>query len=387
MDALYALAGQQRVWTVVVVIVFMLCAVIVAWLVQAVGIYIGGSGIPQVQLAIERNVRLPRWWNLLAGKFIGGCICLAAGLSLGREGPCVQMGAWLGYGINTWLGKFKVSNKMVLCCGAGAGLAAAFSAPLAGTVFVLEELRKKISPLILMSTLLAAIMADVVARKVFGVSPVLSFREFPLSKLTDYSGYIVIGLLTGVIGVLFNKALLLSLNTMGKLAVGYRMLGVFALTGIVAWLCPQVLGGRDGLVPALTSNLPAIEIVLALLVLKFMFTVICYGSGVPGGIFLPLLMIGALAGAFCAQFLPLLGIHVYPPVLIVLAMAGCFSAIVKAPVTGMILIAEMTGSFTCFLPVAMVCLVAMLISDALGEKPIYEQLLERLEHSMPHVEV
>jgi H+/Cl- antiporter ClcA len=343
-----------------------------------------GSGIPQVEGVLLRRLEM-NWWKTILGKFSGGLLSLGAGLSLGREGPSIQLGAAIGQGIGKILKRPNIETKYLITGGASAGLAAAFSAPLAGVIFALEEVHKNFSPLILLTAMSAALTADLVSKEFFGMKPVLNFHQLTYIPLHYYLLLILLGAILGLLGVLFNWALLKTQDLYSKLKIpGYcKMIIPFAVAGIVGIFLPQVLRGGHQLIMSLTGNGIVLQITVVLLIFKFALTMISYGSGVPGGIFLPLLAIGALIGSVYGNLISTFtGISpTFGNNFIILAMAGYFTAIVRAPITGCILISEMTGSLHHLLPLAVVSVVAYIVADLLGSKPIYESLLSRILRS------
>ncbi len=341
-----------------------------------------GSGIPQIKGFLLRQIQL-NWVKDLFVKFFGGLLSLGAGLSLGREGPSVQMGATIGLGFSRLLKRFKTEEKYLVTAGASAGLAAAFNAPLAGVIFALEELHKNFSSRLLISAMAASVTADFVASNFFGLKPIFDFKDIAVIDLKQYGYIIVLGIVVGILGVGFNTALLFvkrmmdTLKAKKKSVISY--VGVL-LSLIVGLTVPELLGGGHALIDALTTQ-DYLFIGLFLLFLgKLTFTVVSYGSNVPGGIFLPILVLGAIVGrAFGAALVKGLQVDsVYLMNYLILGMAGFFTAVIKAPITGSVLITEMTGSFHHLLPLIIISLVAYLVADLLRSKPIYESLLERV---------
>lgn len=340
---------------------------------------IGGSGIPQVKGIIMGHFK-NRWYGTLLAKFFGGTVCILAGLSLGREGPSVQIGACVADGLSKVFGTSRTERKVLIASGASAGLSAAFNAPLAGTMFAIEEIFKYISPLVLLSTMTAAVVADFVCKIFFGMSPVFEFNITHSIPLADYWLLLPLGILLGVFGAFYNATLLSAqklykkitfLKGKGKMLIPFFCAGVFGLT------YPYVLGGGHHVVEELTLS-KSIFFFILLLLLKFLFSMISFGSGAPGGIFFPLLIIGATFGAVFGNItIRFFGIDedlFYN--FIILAMAGYFTAIVRAPITGIILLVEMTGSFSHLLSLTFVSIAANVTADLLKSAPIYESLLE-----------
>jgi H+/Cl- antiporter ClcA len=344
---------------------------------------ISGSGIPQVEGLLLRHFNM-NWWKTLICKFVGGIISIGAGLSLGREGPSIQIGAVVGKGYCSIFKRIKLEEKFLITSGASAGLAAAFNAPLAGVIFSLEEIHKNFSPVVLTSALTASITADFISKYFFGLKPVFDIQNISPLPLSHYHYIILLGIILGVFGTIFNKSLLKTqdLYSMMKwLPSQMKPVLPFITAGILGFVLPQVLGGGHELIDSMIHENLSLKLLLLILLVKFLFTMLSYGSGAPGGIFLPLLVLGALAGSIYGNALVnMFSLNPdYVKNLIILAMAGYFSAIVKSPITGSILITEMTGSFSHLLSIAIISIVAYITSDMLGSKPIYESLLERMD--------
>ncbi|VBB05250.1 chloride channel voltage gated [Lucifera butyrica] len=341
----------------------------------------GGSGIPQVKAVILRLMKM-NWQRIIASKFVGGVLAIGAGLSLGREGPSIQLGAAIGQGLSRLMGRTKMEERYLLTSGASAGLAAAFSAPLAGVIFSLEELHKNFSPAVLMSAMAASLTAALVTQSFFGANPIFSFTGIPVFPFRYYGYLVILGIVTGLLGVLFNRVLIGTLNFYDRQRVlpkGMQAAIPLLLGGLAGFVLPEILGGGNDLVNVISSGRFTLDFMLILIAAKFIFTMISYGSGVPGGIFLPLLVVGALTGGISGTVaVHYLGVDpFYYNNFIVLAMAAFFTAVVKAPITGSILILEMTGSFTHLLSLIAVSMTAYLTTDIVKSKPVYDELMER----------
>ncbi len=339
-----------------------------------------GSGIPQVKGELLGQIE-QNWFQIIIGKFIGGICAIGAGLSLGREGPSIQLGAMVGKGFSRLSGKLKTEEKMLMTCGAGAGLSGAFGAPLAGVVFSLEELHKNFSTEILLSTMAASVVSDFTSSYIFGLSPVFQISAAEKLPLSRYWMLILLGIFLGVFGVFYNKMTAVFQDFYDKLPVRAVRIAVPFLCVIgLAALYPYALGSGHSLVAQIAEGRFALGMLALLLGVKFLFSMISFGAGVPGGIFLPLLVLGAVCGGLFAQGMgALCGYEdLYLANFVIFGMAGLFSAIVRSPVTGVILITEMSGDFKNFLSLAAVALIAYLTADILNGKPVYDQLLERM---------
>ena len=374
-----AMADGQWQWLALYILSFIIIAYLLK-LIVAREPMCTGSGIPQIKGILQGDMSM-RWFSVLWSKIIGGVLAIGAGMSLGREGPSVQIGACVGQGLSQTSRRTRFESRILMTAGAGAGLAAAFNAPLAGVIFGLEEMQKTISPALLLTGITASITAATVTEVVFGMSPVFSMGYLLPLPLNLFDVLVAAGIVIGLLGRLFNIALAYSLNT-------YRKMGLFGmkkplvpltLAGILGFVLPEILGGGNLLVDSLVVTDYTIGFLCLLFVGKFLFTMICFGSGVPGGIFLPMLVLGAAGGAVLAKLLVLAGLlpAMYYADIIVFGMAAYFSSVVKSPVTGSILILEMTGSFQHMLALLVVSLTAYVISDLTGGRPVYDELLDR----------
>lgn len=360
---------------------FLICIAIILYFLGEKEKMAGGSGIPQVKGELIGYIKM-NWIKVLIVKFIGGTLAIGAGLSLGREGPSVQLGAVTAKGFSRFLKRLRIEEKYLITSGAGAGLAAAFNAPLAGVIFTLEELTKNFSPSVLISVMSASLTADFISNQVFGQKPIFNVYDLTLLPLDEYVYLIGLGVVTGILGSLFNSTLLKSLNIYdrAKLPQVMKLIIPIIVAGVLGFILPQVLGGGNSLVDSLAIENYGIMFLLVLWLGKFLFTMLSFGSGVPGGIFLPLLVIGALTGNIYGQIITdFFGFNpAYIQNLTIFGMAAYFTAVVKAPVTGSILITEMTGSFEHLLALITVSMIAYIVSDMLKTVPIYDSLLDRM---------
>lgn len=374
-----ALADGQWQWLALYILSFIIIAYLLK-LIVAREPMCTGSGIPQIKGILQGDMSM-RWFSVLWSKIIGGVLAIGAGMSLGREGPSVQIGACVGQGLSQTSRRTRFESRILMTAGAGAGLAAAFNAPLAGVIFGLEEMQKTISPALLLTGITASITAATVTEVVFGISPVFSMGYLLPLPLNLFDVLVVAGMVIGLLGRLFNIALAYSLNTYSRLGLSgmKKPLVPLTLAGILGFVLPEILGGGNLLVDSLVVTDYTIGFLCLLFVGKFLFTMICFGSGVPGGIFLPMLVLGAAGGAVLAKLLVLAGLlpAMYYADIIVFGMAAYFSSVVKSPVTGSILILEMTGSFQHMLALLVVSLTAYVISDLTGGRPVYDELLDR----------
>lgn len=378
----YAWGNKGFVNTILVIVVLALIGLLVGIMVKREGM-ISGSGIPQVKGRVINKLKM-NWVRILIYKFIGGLLALSAGLSIGREGPSVQIGASIGEGVaEKTYKKMPVKKEFLITAGASAGLSAAFNSPLSGIIFALEEIHRNFSPLVLLSAMAAAISADFISKNFLGMEPALNFSEMNAIPLKYYWILIILGILTGVLGVLFSKGIYLFqdiYSRLKKVPQEIKVMIPFVITAIVGLISPMLLGGGHELILDLTSGKQSILFLIIIYLLKFLLLLLCFGSGVPGGIFLPMLLLGAITGDIFGIFsIDILGVdNSFIINFIALGMAGYFVSVVKAPVTGIVLIMEMTGSFNHLLSLSVVVIISFITSELLKNEPIYEVLLERL---------
>lgn len=341
-----------------------------------------GSGIPQVKGAILGLMKM-RWLHILWVKLTAGILGIGAGLSLGREGPSIQLGAVAAQGISRLLGRTRMEERYLLTSGASAGLAAAFNAPLAGVIFALEELHRNFSIMVLLPSMAAAFTATIISRAIFGRATIFDIPDLQLLPISYYGIVIVVALVAGAFGVIFNLGLL-NVNKFYNLPLFQKPVHkiIFALlcAGLLGYFLPEVLGGGNGLINHLAKTPVSLQLLLVFLAGKLIFTLISYGCGVPGGFFLPMLVIGALCGSICANVLITLGLieNIYAANIMVVAMAALFSSSVRSPITGTVLIMEMTASYQQLLSLAIAAMVAFVIAELAHSKPIYEELMQRM---------
>jgi CIC family chloride channel protein len=327
---------------------------------------------------------------VLPTKFIAGVVGIGAGLSLGREGPTVQMGGSIGAAVAEWLKSSPGERRTLIAAGAGAGLAAAFNAPLAGVIFVLEEIQRDFHPIVFGAAFLASAIADIVVRLILGPNRDFAIPAYASPPVLSVPLFALLGILAGLLGVAFNRGLLLSLQMSDRLHGRWVLAGAACVglaVGIVAWFFPILVGGGHALAELTLAGNVAILLIPLFFLARFLLTVASYGSGAAGGIFAPLLALGGLLGLALGRaaqhFWP--GVVPEPAVFAVVGMAAYFAAIVRAPLTGIVLIVEMTGNYEQILPLLIGCFFAYATAELLKDLPIYQALLERdLKRSGAH---
>jgi CIC family chloride channel protein len=349
-----------------------------AWLVRRFSPYASGSGIPQVE-AVLRDELPPPPPRLLLVKFFGGVLAIGSGLALGREGPSVQMGAAIAHVVGRLFRRDWLDCKVLIAAGAGAGLATAFNAPIAGAIFVLEELMRRFETRTAIAALGTSAAAIAVARVFLGPDPDFAMAPLAYVGAPAWPLFAALGVAAGLAGMLYNAALLWALAATGRLTrwpVEIRGAVIGACVGVLGWFLPDLIGGGDDITQRVLAGGTSLAIVPLAFLLRFGLGAASYAAATPGGLFAPLLVLGAqlglLAGALCGVAFPGMGLE--PRAFAVVGMAAFFTGVVQAPVTGIILVTEMTANFPPLLPMISACFAAMLVPNLLGAAPIYDSL-------------
>ncbi|BBM53093.1 chloride channel core [Leptotrichia trevisanii] len=347
---------------------------------------ISGSGIPQVSGLLTKKVKF-KWFGELITKFVGGILAIGAGMSMGREGPSVHLGALVGSGVKEVTKRSEVEEKYLVTCGASAGISSTFNAPLAGVIFSLEELHKFFSPLLLICTLVASGTSNFVSRMILGSQTSFQYN-FMLPKDIPYYIFALITVIFCIIititGKAFSYFLLLIQRHYRKIKLNkYVKMAIFMILAyVIAVFFSDITGGGHELIEEMFGKNVLLRTLIIILVLKFFYTMLCYATGAPGGIFLPMLVIGALTGKVYGEILN----HYFsiPNDIIVhfmlLGMAAYFTAVVRAPITGITLILEMTGNFSYLYMLIIVCTITYIFTELLKMEPIYERLYFNMFH-------
>ena len=348
----------------------------------------GGSGIPEIEGAMI-DIRPVRWWRVLPVKFIASIGTLGSGMVLGREGPTVQLGANIGQLVNDISRvKDKGTRQTLLATGAAAGLTAAFNAPLAGILFIIEEMRPqfKYNLISIKSVFIGVIMSCIVFRLINGEGGVIQIGKFSSAPMNTLWLYLVLGMLFGVVGVIFSK-LLFYVQTQfqhfyqdktSRFVLAGGVIG--GACGLLALIIPEITGGGFSIIPALSAGGYSLTALLIFFVLRTITTIISFSSGAPGGIFAPTLALGTLFGSAFG----LMATYLFPDYQIqigtfaIAGMGALFAATVRAPLTGIVLVLEMTDNYQLILPMIITCLGATMLAQLLGGRPIYTVLLERI---------
>ena len=375
--------------------IIVVSSLLMGWLLNSFCREAAGSGIPQLKLAFWKDFgTVP--WRVAWVKFVAGIVSIGGGQSLGREGPSVQLAGAVSSNLAGLAGEAKQNRRLAAAAGAAAGLAAAFNTPLAATTFVLEEIIGDLNSRLLGGVLLASVLGALVVHGVIGAQPSFTLTGAAAPAWVGYLLTPVVAALAGLVGVYFQKA---SLGLRGRMKSTRRVPGwLLPLAGgLITWGLgvavferTQRLGvfslGYDDLSSALAGDI-GWQLATVLLAAKFIATFTCYGFGGCGGIFSPTLFFGGMTGVALAG---LVGLE-WPMAradtltLAVVGMSACLGAVVGAPVTGILIVFEMTHEFA-LVPVLMIgALVSQAISRKMNRENFYDALLTQDGYHIEHV--
>ncbi len=378
--------GSWRVATSTVIPAFILLpsvgllgGLLTGFLVERWAPETSGSGIPHVKAALA-GVNLSLNLRVAVAKLLGTILAVGSGLTLGRQGPTVQIGASLA----SWIGHLMPTSpdyrRQLIACGAAAGLAAGFNAPIAGVLFVVEELLHDVSGLTLGTAIVASFIGAVVSQLLGGDSLGLNLREYQTSfSAREIPFYLLLGVLAGLLGALFSKGVIASLQFNRKklkLALPWRVALAGLICGLVIASLPETFRNNTGLREFLLTGEATGRTSLIALVAHFFLTIISAASGAPGGLFAPSLIMGSALGHIVGIVQAhLLGVGL--PVTYALAgMGAFFCAVSRAPITAVVIVFEITADFKLVLPLMICSVVAYLVAEKVDSGSLYDRLLE-----------
>lgn len=358
--------------------------IFIAWLsVRHIAPEASGSGVPEIEGALLHQ-RPIHWRRLIPVKFFSGILAISSQLVVGREGPTIQMGGNLGEMLGEYFRLNRHRRDTLIAAGAAAGLGAAFNAPLAGVLFVMEEMRNQFNYSFtnFKMVIICCVAATIMLHLIIGSQPAIQMEVFSLPSLKSLWLFFLFGIVVGFVGLLFNHTLIFLLNRMDQLTVQQKIVYVVLvglMIGLLAHFWPSAVGGGYGIIhQALSLSLP-VGLLCALLVVRFITTMLSYSTGVPGGIFAPMLALGTLLGLAAFHVLDLLipDFSIHPGMFAVAGMGALFAAAVRSPITGVVLVVEMTQNYSLILPLMITCITSTTIMQLAGNPPIYTQLLHR----------
>ena len=266
--------------------------------------HVGGSGIPEVKLELQGKLSV-KWFPILWRKLIGGILVIGTGLFLGPEGPSLQLGSSIGQGVGEGFNQTKTNSRVLLATGAASGLSAAFGAPLSGPLFVLEEVFHNFSPRVWMNALAGGITANFVVSNFFGLKPSLAIPYNHSFPIVLYWHLILLGLILGLLGHLYKIGLFSLKKIYKKITIIPSWLyGIIPLIILIpiGYYWPLITGPGNRLILSLSKTITSqgwitVGILAFFFILRIVFSIVSYDSGLPSGIFLPILTMGALIGA------------------------------------------------------------------------------------------
>ncbi len=371
-----------------------------------------GSGIPNVEGSVRGSLSY-KSGRTLFGTFAGAFMSYVAGLPLGSEGPSVQIGAMTSQGITELMRAKLTWRRYVMAGGAGAGIAVAFNAPLTGIIFAMEECQKRWSPITLLCASSAVIFGTATFRTMgmiikdlkwsstttlFDIENLLPLGDLAdVSKFGEFAGVMgllaLMGIILGILAVGFNFLLVRSQRLTDKWVKQFpywaRLLVAFLITGVCGLIFTKyfeegfsfVNTGGHSLIDNLCHNgvKYSILLLLVIIVVRMVLVLLCFNSGATGGLFIPMLAMGALSGAVIGKTFIAMGMNEgYFPAMVLISMTTFFAASVRAPITAVVLIVELSGYNSDFLPTTIAIFTAFLVAEIIGNTPLYDSLLERL---------
>ena len=378
--------GQHRL-----IIVPAIAGLLVALLTRYLFPNVRGSGINQTKAALYIHNGYISVRTVI-GKFLLSALAIGSGHSLGPEDPSLQIGAGVASFISRKLGMSKTKLRIFAPIGAAAGLAAAFNAPISAILFVIEEVIGQWSAAVLGSIVLAAVSSVVVARWFWGAEPMFRIPSVTLRDPRELLAYAVLGIVGGVASLLFAKALEY-LRPKLKSQPAWSQLLQPGLAGLVVggigyFGFPQVMGaGYEAIDQAMHSQF-AWKMLLALALLKIVATTVSFSSGTPGGMFAPTLFVGAMLGAAVGTFEKIYFPHLTGSVgsYALVGMGVLFAAFLRAPLTSVFMVLEVSGNYSIVLPVILANTIAYFIARNWQPVPIFELMTHQDGLYLPSME-
>ncbi len=369
-------------------------SLLVGWLLSSFCPQAAGSGIPQLKLAFWKEFgTVP--WRVAWVKFVAGVLSIGGGSSLGREGPSVQLAGAVASNVAGLAGEAKQSRRAAAAAGAAAGLAAAFNTPLAATTFVLEEIIGDLNSRFLGGVLLASVLGALVVHGVIGKQPSFSLHGVDAPTWLGYALTPGVAALASIVGVYFQRVALGLRRRLKESAVPTWLLPAVGATitwalGAAVFSAKGHLGvfglGYDDLSSALAGDI-GWQLAVLLLGTKFIATCACYGFGGCGGIFSPTLFFGGMTGVAVAGLVNMQWPMAHSDIvtLAVVGMSACLGAVVWAPVTGILIVFEMTHQFSLVPALMIAALVSQAVSRKMNRENFYDGLLSQDGHRLEHV--
>jgi CIC family chloride channel protein len=347
-----------------------------------------GSGVQRVEAAMRGELPVVARLRILPAKFVGGVLSMGAGLALGREGPSVQMGASIGNAVARVARLDDHDARTLSGSLAGAGLGVAFSAPVGGALFVFEEVAHAFRTRLVVATLVGSGCALAVAQLIVGHRPVFLVGPTEAGSMWLLILFALLGLLLGALGVAYNWlviAMIDGFSAIRRIPPEAKAAVVGAAVGLLGVWSPSIVGGGEGLNQrVLVAGLPVVTLA-GIVAIRWFLGPVSYSLGTPGGLFAPLLLVGAAGGSLLASAVNMAipAAHLSTVAFAIVGMSTFFTAVVRAPFTGIVLIVEMTATTSLLVPMLIAAGTAQIAATVLKGKPIYETLRERLPDAAP----
>ena len=341
-----------------------------------------GSGIQDVEAVVRGEVAPPRL-DVIPARFVGGALAIGGGLVLGREGPTVHMGAALGAAAAQAARRDETDVRIAQSALSGAGLAVAFNAPIGGALFVFEELTHRLTTRLMLATLVAVGVAVACARIIIGNSADFDVARVEPAPLHALPLFVAFGVVIGLLGAAYSSVVVTCLTVahrLRRIPPTVRAALVGAVVGAALLYDPLTVSGGDAVTQLLLHGQSvALPVVLTYLVIRFFAGPLSYAAGTPGGLFAPLLALGALSGLAFIQVIDGLWPGLGPDLALTFVFVGMstlFAAVVRAPLTGIVLVIEMTAVTSAIIPMIAAGAAAVLTATALRSRPVYDRLRE-----------
>ena len=346
-----------------------------------------GGGIPLSE-GILRGLLSFHWLKTLIGTFVGSMISFFCGLPLGSEGPAVVMGTSIGCLCGKISGNKHAWSRYVMSGGAGAGFAVATGAPLSAMLFVLEEVHKRFTPMLVLTVSMSVLSATAVNRglsSLFGVSPYLfEVEELARFELSHMGWLLLLGVLTAIAVGIFDASIIYFRKLTAKIGRFFprpvKILLIFLLAGVLGLTCVDALySGHHTVLEVAEGHKTTLTLVL-ILALRMLMMLLITDSGVTGGIFVPTLAIGALSGGLIVKLLVVMGMpeELYSAA-VLLSMCAFMGGMLRSPLVSAVLFAEITGQFTDFFFVALVVFTVSFVTELFNQTSFYDSVMERME--------
>ncbi len=341
-----------------------------------------GSGIPRVRIALAVfNGKIP-FLDTVA-KLITSILSLSTGLSLGREGPTVAVGSGIGSALGSFFHLSKKKVKNLVAVGAAGGLAAAFNTPIAAVTFTLEEIVGDLNAKILGSIIVSSVTASVTALLLIGDEPTFAELQYKLNDVKELFVYLIIGIAAAFVGPLWVRAVMRVRHFNRMVFARFPLILIaltFAVVAGVSFISLDALGsGHHTIEKTLHALITDWKVLLLLFGLKFFLTIICYASGISGGLFMPTLLngalLGGLIGAIAQIFFPNLIISIGPYALV--GMGAYFAAVLRTPITSIIMVFEMTRDYRIMLPLMIANITAFTLAKLFLKGSVYVNIAEQ----------